>query len=71
MASRQRLQELTDTITEQAIEMAEADDASPDDYAELEQRLVEKNREIQLLKIRNDYLEHKLERYEPKDDDEE
>jgi hypothetical protein len=37
---------------------------------ELEDRLVRKNREMQLLKIRNDYLEHKLEQYEPKDDDE-
>jgi hypothetical protein len=37
---------------------------------ELEDRLVRKNREMQLLKIRNDYLEHRLEQYEPKDDDE-
>jgi hypothetical protein len=38
-------------------------------YEELMNLLVRKNREMQLLKIRNDWLESKLEEYEPKDDE--
>jgi hypothetical protein len=47
--------------------------ASDDDEPtreELMERLVQKNRELQLAKIYTDYLEGKLEKYEPKDDDE-
>jgi hypothetical protein len=45
----------------------------PDDEPsreELMERLAQKNRQIQLLKIRIDYLENKLEKYEPTTDDE-
>jgi hypothetical protein len=36
---------------------------------ELMDLLVQKNRQMQLMKIRNDWLEYKLEQYEPKDDE--